>query len=306
MAFDLLKAVREAAPGATIQVPAGTYPLNLEVGKPLTLIAEGIVVLDGQKKDSCLRVVGGTTEVKVVGFRFFEGAAECGGGVFHAEGKLTLQDCRFERNSAPMYGGGGLYTAGERCVVIGCRFTENTGRQGGAVLADNLVHLSIRDSLLAQNAATEGGALRAREAATVDLLGCTLADNKVVGDKAQGSALFVSGTMTRQPVVSLVNCIVTERAKGPALIHNPAPHPAQLAVRRCLLSESATAFAGDNLFTADPRFSRNEREPYALHFKSPAVGAGDASVYGEGAKDLRGKDRVQGGKAEPGAFAASR
>jgi hypothetical protein len=303
MAFDLLKAVRDAAPGATLQVPAGNYPVNLEIGKSLTLVATGIAVINGRKKGSCLRVLGGATDLKLVGFSFLEGAAECGGGVFHAEGSLTLQGCRFERSSAPMFGGGALYTAGQRCQLIACRFTENTGRQGGAVLVDNLVHLSMRDSLLAQNAATEGGALRVREGATVELLGCTLADNKVVGDKAQGSAVFLGGTMTRKPTVSIVNCIVTERSKGPALIHNLGPHPAVLTVRKSLLSESAKPLAEDNLFIADPRYSGSGREPYALHFKSPAANAADASAYGTGAKDLLGWDRVHNGKAEPGAFA---
>jgi hypothetical protein len=305
MAFDLLKAVRDAAPGATIQVPAGSYPANLELGKSLTLVANGVVTINGQQKGPCLRITGGATEVKVVGFRFTEGAAECGGGVFHAEGKLTLQGCKFERNAAPMFGGGALYTSGERCELVACRFTENTGRQGGAVLIDNLASVSIRDSLLAQNAATEGGALRVREGATVELVGCTIADNKVVGEKAQGSAIFLGGTMTRVPAVSLVNCIVTERSKGPALIHNGSTWPAKLSVRKSLLSESAKELGGDNTFTADPKFSGSEREPYSLHFKSPAVGKGDASVYSAGARDLLGWDRVHDGKAEQGAFAVN-
>lgn len=294
--MDLLKAVRDAAPGATIQVPAGTYAVNLELTKSITLVAVGVVTLNGKKKASCLQVRGADTDVKVIGFRFVEGSAECGGGVFHPQGKLTLQGCTFQRNSAPMYGGGALFTAGERCDVIACRFIENTGRQGGAVLIDDLAHVSIRDSLLAQNAATEGGAIRIREGATVSLLGCTIADNKVVGEKVHGSALFVSGTTTRKPTVTLTNCIVTERSKGPELIAG------ELTVKKSLLSESAKAIGGDNTFTADPRYSGSESEPYSLHFKSPAVGAADAKAYGDGAKDVRDWTRVNSGKADAGAF----
>lgn len=305
MAFDLVKAVRAAPAGATLQVPAGTYAVNLEVSKSLTLIAAGAVIINGQKKDSCLRIVGNTTDAKVVGFTFLEGAAECGGGVFQPEGKLMLQGCRFERNAAPMYGGGGLYTTGQQCVLVACRFLGNTGRQGGAVLVDDLAAFSMRDCVIVQNVATEGGALRVREGAKVDLLGCTLADNKVVGDKAQGAAVYAGGTMTRRPEVSLVNCIITERVKGPALIHNQGPHLAVITVRRCLLSESARGLPGENAFAADVRFSGNEREPYALHFKSPAVGAADAKAYGDGAKDILGWDRVHDGKAEAGAFAVN-
>lgn len=304
-AFDLGKAIRDAAPGSTVQVPAGTYAVNVEISKPLTLIAAGAVVIDGKKKGACVRVVGAATVAKLVGFTFFEGAAESGGGVDHREGTLTLQGCKFERGAAPGYGGGGLYTAGERCEVRACRFIGNTGRQGGAILADEVVSLVVRDSVLAQNAATQGGAIRVKEGAQVELLGCTIADNKVVGEKVTGSAAYVGGTMTRTPSLAFINCIVTERTKGPELIHNQGPHLATLTVRKCLLSESASALGGDNAFTADPRFSGNQREPYALHFKSPAVGAADAKAYGENAKDILGWDRVHDGKAEVGAFAVN-
>jgi hypothetical protein len=302
MAFDLLKAVREAAEGAAIQVPAGHYPLRLELLRSVTLVADGAVVLDGQKQGSCLRVSGSRTQARVVGFTFVGGSAQSGGGVFHGEGKLALEGCRFEMNAAPMYGGGGLYTAGELCEVTGCRFFGNTGRQGGAVLVDGLGQLTMRDSLLAQNAAVEGGALRAREAAKVHLLGCTLADNKVLGEKARGSALFLSGTMTRTPKVTLVNCLVLERAPGPALIEQ-GEHPAQLTVHRSVLSESARSVAGDNRFTHAHCFA-TQGEPYSLREGSPAIGAADATAYGAGAKDILGRERVRAGEADAGAFAA--
>ncbi len=305
MPYDLVKAIRDAAPGATVQVPAGAYAVNLEVSKSLTLIAGGVVTLDGKKKGPCVRVTGPATVAKLVGFTFAGGASDSGGGVDHREGQLSLQGCKFEMGAAPGYGGGGLYTAGERCEVTACRFMGNTGRQGGAILADEVVHLTVRDSVLVQNVATQGGALRAKEGARVELIGCTVADNKVVGEKVTGSAAYVGGTMTRKPVVSFVNCIVTERAKGPELIHNQGPHRAELTVRKCLLSESASALGGDNAFTADPRFSGSQREPYALHFKSPAIGAADPKVYGEHAKDILGWDRVHDGKAEAGAFAVN-
>ncbi|MEO6060202.1 MAG: hypothetical protein ABIQ05_09585, partial [Candidatus Limnocylindria bacterium] len=45
--FDLRAAVASAEPGATVVVPEGTYRVNLEIDRPLTLVAEGEVVLDG-------------------------------------------------------------------------------------------------------------------------------------------------------------------------------------------------------------------------------------------------------------------
>lgn len=45
--FDLAAALAAAAPGATITVPAGTYPAPLVIDKPVMLVGEGLPVLQG-------------------------------------------------------------------------------------------------------------------------------------------------------------------------------------------------------------------------------------------------------------------
>ena len=45
--FDLRAAVAAAQPGATIHVPAGIYPAPIVIDKPLTLIGEGMPVIQG-------------------------------------------------------------------------------------------------------------------------------------------------------------------------------------------------------------------------------------------------------------------
>ncbi len=55
-AFDLARAVAEAAPGATIRVPAGVHTGTISIGKPLTLIGETGAVIDGGGDGDVMRI----------------------------------------------------------------------------------------------------------------------------------------------------------------------------------------------------------------------------------------------------------
>ncbi len=261
-----------------------------------TLVTTGQVVLDGGGRDSVLRVACDGA-VRLAGLLLVGGAApEVGGGLAVLRGTVELLDCTFRFNKAPMYGGGGLAVLDGTVTAERCRFEGNTGRQGGGVLVDGVGVLTLRDCALIQNAAVQGGALRAREAANVTLSFCTLADNKVVGDDGAGSALFVTGSTTRQPQVTISNSVLSERSQGPSLIHEATP----VNISRSLLPPWAKVPVRDNLL-AEARFVMSGNEPYLLDEGSAAIGAGDAAAAS--AKDLHGQPRVRGGKVDLGAFA---
>lgn len=54
-AFDVAAAIRAAAPGATIRVPAGVYPA-LVIDKPVVLEADGQAVIDAGGRDDVVRI----------------------------------------------------------------------------------------------------------------------------------------------------------------------------------------------------------------------------------------------------------
>jgi nitrous oxidase accessory protein len=54
--FDLSAAVRDAQPGDTIHIPAGVYAAPLVIDRPIQLIAEGDVLLDGRGQGDLLRI----------------------------------------------------------------------------------------------------------------------------------------------------------------------------------------------------------------------------------------------------------
>ena len=300
--MDLAQAVRDAKPNDTLKVPAGRYSVNLELTRPITIIAMGQVVLDGLHSGSVVRI---TAEglVRLSGFTLVGGnAPDAGGAVCLLEGTLELLDCTLRFNKAPLYGGGGLYVRDGKAKAMRCRFEANTGRQGGAILVDALGELRLEDSTVIQNAAVEGGGIKVKEGARLEVLGCTVADNKVVGDAASGGAVHASGTTTRTPTVTISNSIVSERAEGLPCIFNAGKHPARLTVTNSLLPEWCKALGGNNLF--EPAgFVMSGSEPYLLTQRSPAVGAGDAAAFGEGSKDVAGRPRVKSGNADLGAFA---
>jgi len=291
---DLAAAIRDAKPGDTLKIPAGRYTGNFEIDKPLTLLAFGQVVLDGVHRGSVLRIVADGV-VRLSGLLLAGGdAAEAGGGLCVVRGTVELSDCIFRFNKAPLHGGGGLYVLDAKVTADRCRFEGNTGRQGGGILVDGAGELLLRDSAIIQNAAVEGGGLRAKEGAKVELSFCTIADNKAVGDAAAGSALHFSGTTTRKPTVTVRDSIISERTEA-STIFNSDKLPADVTFTRSLVP-SWSKVSGEGVLTGDPKFMMSGNEPYLLGEGSPAIGAGVASTT----KDLNGHGRS--GKTDLGAF----
>ncbi len=304
MSFDLAQAVAEAPEGGVVAIPPGTYPANLLLDKPVSLLARGVVVLDGLRRGSVLRV---RTQgvVRLAGLTIVGGRTNTfGGGVSVEQGEVELLQCTLRFNEAPAYGGGAFAIRAGHARISQCRFEGNTGRQGGGLLVDETGRLTMRDSLVAQNAGFDGGGLRVKEAGEAELLGCTLADNKVVGEAPTGGAVSLSGSTTRTPSVTLSHCIVSERSPGPEVLHVFAGAPGTLVLRRCLLPEwCAAAFGGGDSRFAAAGFVGSGPEPYLLSARSPAAGAGEPNAYGPTAKDVLGcaRDRV-----DLGAFAFTR
>ncbi|MBF8289590.1 MAG: Copper-binding protein, nitrous oxidase accessory protein [Chloroflexi bacterium] len=64
---DLARLVQAAPAGATIVVPAGSYRVHLVIERPLTLVADGDVLLDGRGRGTIVTI--GADDVTLRGFR---------------------------------------------------------------------------------------------------------------------------------------------------------------------------------------------------------------------------------------------
>jgi nitrous oxidase accessory protein len=79
--IDLQALVDKAPPGTTLRIPAGTYRTHLVIDKPLELVADGEVYLDGGGIGSVITVTG--DHVRVEGFEIANtgGQVEVGAGI---------------------------------------------------------------------------------------------------------------------------------------------------------------------------------------------------------------------------------
>jgi hypothetical protein len=246
-------------------------------------------------------VDGPTAQVRLVGLVLQNGSAHAGGGVQLRRGQLELVDCTLRHNRAEGYGGGAVYAAGQRLTLERCQLVENCGRQGGGLLLDGTVEAHLTCCLVVRNSATRGGALRLKEGARATLEGCTLADNTLWGEGAEGPQVLLSGTLTRQPHLSLRNCVLA--GEGPQVC-NGGTFPGTLCGSHLLVPGGEALPGVVALCEGEPHFRNAGPAPYALLPHSPAWGVGVAQGVEEEARDLGGRPRVRAGRLSLGAYGA--
>ncbi len=95
--FDLHAAVRAADPGATLHVPAGRYPAPLVIEQPLTLVADGVAVIDGGGEGDVVRI--DAPDVTLRGFTL-RGSGDSldreNAGVVVNQARAALEACTIE------------------------------------------------------------------------------------------------------------------------------------------------------------------------------------------------------------------
>lgn len=244
--FDLKVAIATAADGDVIEVPAGKWSGGLVITRGITLRGQGEVVLDGQGRGPLITINAPGAAVTLSGLRFTNGVAISGAAVLFHEGRLTLKDCQFENCFAPNHGGGAVYGRGDTLWVERCRFERNTGRQGGAMLLDQLIIATIRDSLFVGNTAVRGGAIRLKEGARAELSGCTLVDNLHVGATDGGATFDLCGTATRVPRLDVALCVWSGAQQSELGRSNL--YPGEVSFTTNLLPPQLSALQGDNHF----------------------------------------------------------
>lgn len=206
-ATALAEALERAPAGARICLAAGEYVGGLQLTRSVTLVGEGAdkTVIKAAANQSVLRVDDDGLAIRLEGLTLRGGKAEAGGGLrASGRGKIQIADCRFTDNVAGMIGGGGIYASAGLLSLERCAFDHNSGRQGGALFLDAVVHADLSRCSFEANESEAGASLRVTEGVEVSIKISTFRAHR------GPSALMVSGTRSRVPHVTLDHCTIDD------------------------------------------------------------------------------------------------
>lgn len=139
-----------------------------------------------------------------------------GGGVFNSNGTLNITASRITGNRS-LTTGGGLYSVLSTVAIDRSTFDANEAVTGGAYYTASLGTTSIRNSTFSGNRATADGAgiYIGPNGGTIDLVNCTISDNRVSYLYGAG---YGGGMFVESGAVSLANTIVAGNWKGIASV----------------------------------------------------------------------------------------
>ena len=213
--------INAADPGATINVPEGTYTEAITIGDGKTLAGSGPdnVVIDVTNLNSSAITASG--DFTLIGISVIGGSARYGGGIFAdidgtnisldnvvfdnniadtdggavylRNGTLTATDATFTSNSADDGNGGAIFS-GTVANISGSQFNLNQAAGNGGSIFNNGT-LNLADSTIENSSASMGGGLFNNTNSIATISGTTLANNNANGSGTTGGAIGGAGTL---------------------------------------------------------------------------------------------------------------
>ena len=208
-AESLQELIDQLDEGAVLCLSPGTYPVNLVLGKSVTLRGlgqPGEVVLDGTRRASVIKVGGDQPQVVIERLTIRGGdSREGGGGIFkHSAGLLVVREVHFNDNRADEYGGAALLHSGGETTVERCRLQGNDGTVGGALIADYWGKVTVRDTLITGN--------RGRPSVVYVHQACALEHSHVtIADNQAEVAVELKGIPAQQPSLLARDSIIVAK-----------------------------------------------------------------------------------------------
>lgn len=191
----------ECPPGAVVDVAPGRYDEPLVIDRPLTLRGAGeLTRLGSRGRGSVIHVRAGEGQVKLESLALDGGDAEEGGALHIESGWVVLNNLHLRRSRAGS--GGGLHVCGGSVQASLLRLTQLEAERGGAIRVARRGSLELRDALISNTVAGRGGAIAVDDAGRLVLQAVTLQKSRA-SESGGGQALFVGGSGTGAPVVSL-------------------------------------------------------------------------------------------------------
>ncbi|MGJ1385487.1 MBG domain-containing protein [Sphingobacterium spiritivorum] len=272
-----------------------------------------------------------------------DNTAAFGGGMFNSTSSPTLSNVTLSNNRATNYGGGGMfnynssprlssvtlsnntatsnggamYNDSSRPIISQSKFAGNTAADAGGAVYSLNSSVKVNNSSITGNSANWGGAIFKERGGTDTFLNCTIAGNYAGND---GGGI---NTKTSNTITNLINTIVygnTKTTNADASDIRNDDGAATINVNYSSYGVVTGKIAGGNNITANPIFTNptlptntntpNTNGDYSLKPGSPAIGAGDNTLYTSNGgnltadKDLAGSPRLTGSNIDMGAYEA--
>ncbi len=192
------KGISSVDENGTINIADGTYSgegnTNISINRNMTITgqSQNKTIINGSGNNWIFNISSGVT-VTILNLTMTNATITGnGGGAISNRGNLTITNCTFTSNTAPI--GGAIYNKGNITALSGCTFKDNTAANGGAIFnyegtINNLSGCTFTDNV----ANTIGGAIFNYNGTITNLSGCTFTGN--TADQAAG-AICNNGNLT--------------------------------------------------------------------------------------------------------------
>ena len=178
--------------GRSLAVNQGEFVLYKNV--TLDGLETSPLTIDAAGSGPVFRVPEEGIVVTMEGLRITGGAGYGGGGGIHNSGTLTIQHCEIERNTAVDGRGGGVYNAQGILTVIDSTFSLNSAEGGGGIFNYGGT-VSVTGSRFIANSTTGFGGALANEGGNATVTTTTISGNST---QSNGGGLYngYMGTLT--------------------------------------------------------------------------------------------------------------
>lgn len=222
---ELGRRIHAAAPGSTVEVPAGVHRGRWVIDKPLVLrgTRAEASVLDGAGRGPILSLEG-AGEVHLEELTLRNGRGRAGGAVvLDSATQLQVSGCLFLKNGAPDGRGGAISADGGALWVRDSAFAGNLARVGGALATHGETRLRMERVVFTDNTGILGGAMAIGGASDAELEGVRFERSHARRD---GRHLYVHTTPNGVPRVSIGGSLLLpshDELRGLAIVGQPEP-----------------------------------------------------------------------------------
>lgn len=217
--------IQAAAPGATVEVPAGVHRGRWVIDKPLVLrgTRAEATVLDGAGRGPILSLEG-AGEVHLEELTLRNGRGRSGGAVvLDSATQLHVSGCLFLKNGAPDGRGGAISGDGGALTVRDSAFAGNLARVGGALATHGETRLRVERVVFSDNTGILGGALAIGGSSDAELEAVRFERSHARRD---GRHLYLHTTPNGAPRVSIGGSLLLpgqDEVRGLAIVGQPEP-----------------------------------------------------------------------------------